>query len=384
MNIDDPKLTAYALDELSGEEKTRVELEVADSAEAQEFVAGTRELAQMLKLQYDAERNVEVVRPVNLIDIRGDRWFWQIARPLAIAAALAVFFIIGAIVIGAYKHVGTAGLALRSAPLGNDSVTINLPLATTPAPPQPFSDVEGPMEGGYLAEAPTSAATPPAVAKTEVERTIAAGSNVPSAEEVGSNPFDPYRTQDMSGLAVRGKKTQLSTDSKARINESQSKVAAAGTAAGTSAQRFDKITQGSGFVSSLSVPQQLAPDDVPIGGIESYGGVREPSDQFNTAAYDHILENPFLDAASNPLSTFSIDVDTASYSNVRRFINNGSLPPKDAVRIEEMINYFTYDYPQPDGDKPFSINIDVAGCPWESSHRLVRIGLKGREVAVDK
>ena len=84
-----------------------------EKAFGQEFVAGTRELAQMLKLQYDAERNVEVVRLVNLIDIRGDRWFWQIARPLAIAAALAVFFIIGAIVIGAYKHVGTAGLALR-------------------------------------------------------------------------------------------------------------------------------------------------------------------------------------------------------------------------------------------------------------------------------
>jgi len=384
MNIDDPKLTAYALDELSGEEKTRVGLEVADSAEAQEFVAGARELAQMLKLEYDAERNADVVRPVNLIDICGDRWFWQIARPLTIAAGLAIFFVIGAIAIGTYKHVGTAGLALRSTPLGNDSLTINLPLATPPAPPQAFTDLEGRMEGDYVAEAPTSAAPPSALAKTEVEGTIAAGSSVPSAEEVGPNSVDTYRPQDISRLAVRGKKTQPSADSKTRINESQPKVAAAGTAGRTSAQRFDKIAQGSGVVSSLSVPQQLAPGDLPIGGIESYRGLREPSDQFNTAAYDHILENPFLDAASNPLSTFSIDVDTASYSNIRRFINNGSLPPKDAVRIEEMINYFTYDYPQPEGDKPFSINIDVAGCPWESSHRLVRIGLKGREVAVDK
>jgi len=70
---------------------------------------------------------------------------------------------------------------------------------------------------------------------------------------------------------------------------------------------------------------------------------------FNTAAYDHIDENPFLAAASNPLSTFSIDVDTASYSNIRRFVDTGSLAPKDAVRIEEMINYFSYDYPQPNG-----------------------------------
>ncbi|MEY2497437.1 MAG: Ca-activated chloride channel, partial [Verrucomicrobiota bacterium] len=87
---------------------------------------------------------------------------------------------------------------------------------------------------------------------------------------------------------------------------------------------------------------------------------------------------------SNPLSTFSIDVDTASYSNIRRFINSGSLPPKDAVRVEEMINYFSYDYREPEGDKPFSIDLDSTACPWDPTHRLVRIGLKGREIANDK
>jgi Ca-activated chloride channel homolog len=102
---------------------------------------------------------------------------------------------------------------------------------------------------------------------------------------------------------------------------------------------------------------------------------------FDTATYDKVEENPFLQAATNPLSTFSLDVDTASYSNVRRFINSGSLPPKDAVRVEEMINYFTYDYREPEGDKPFSIDIDSTACPWDTSHRLLRIGLKGREVA---
>jgi Ca-activated chloride channel family protein len=105
---------------------------------------------------------------------------------------------------------------------------------------------------------------------------------------------------------------------------------------------------------------------------------------FNTATYDKVEENPFLPAASNPLSTFSIDVDTASYANVRRFINSGSLPPKDAVRVEEMINYFAYDYREPEGDKPFSVDVDATSCPWEPSHRLLRIGLKGREVANEK
>src|SRR6202008_4877521 len=102
---------------------------------------------------------------------------------------------------------------------------------------------------------------------------------------------------------------------------------------------------------------------------------------FKTPTYDNIEENPFLSAATNPLSTFSIDVDTASYANVRRFINSGSLPPKDAVRVEEMINYFTYDYKEPESEKPFSIDLDATSCPWEPSHRLLRIGLKGREVA---
>jgi len=109
----------------------------------------------------------------------------------------------------------------------------------------------------------------------------------------------------------------------------------------------------------------------------------ESKQDFNTAEYDHLEENPFMPAVSNPLSTFSIDVDTASYANVRRILNSGALPPKDAVRIEEMVNYFAYDYPKPEGSEPFSINLEIAGCPWQPEHRLVRIGLRGRDVAAD-
>jgi Ca-activated chloride channel family protein len=103
----------------------------------------------------------------------------------------------------------------------------------------------------------------------------------------------------------------------------------------------------------------------------------------NTESYDRIDENPFLEVRQNPLSTFSIDVDTASYANVRRFLNGGSLPPKDAVRIEEMLNYFTYHYAPPADDRPFAVNAEVAGCPWEPKHRLLRIALKGREIDLD-
>ena len=103
---------------------------------------------------------------------------------------------------------------------------------------------------------------------------------------------------------------------------------------------------------------------------------------FNTEDYDHIVENKFLAATQNPLSTFSIDVDEAAYSNVRRYINNGSKPPAGAVRIEEMINYFDYTYPQPQNDEPFSVNTELSECPWSPQHRLVHIGLQGQEIEV--
>lgn len=108
--------------------------------------------------------------------------------------------------------------------------------------------------------------------------------------------------------------------------------------------------------------------------------VRTPSQAFNTESYDRIVDNPFLDARQNPLSTFSIDVDTASYSNVRRFLVRGQLPAPDAVRIEELLNYFSYDYPPPTDGHPFSVNVEIADCPWKLDHRLVRIGLKGKEI----
>ncbi len=108
-------------------------------------------------------------------------------------------------------------------------------------------------------------------------------------------------------------------------------------------------------------------------------------DQTSNESYDRVIENEFLAAAQNPLSTFSIDVDTASYSNIRRFLTQGQMPPKDAVRIEEMVNYFPYRYETPPkGDKPFAANVEVAGCPWNAEHRLVRVGIKGKEIPANE
>ncbi len=103
-------------------------------------------------------------------------------------------------------------------------------------------------------------------------------------------------------------------------------------------------------------------------------------------SYAPLVDNPFKSTWNENVSTFSIDVDTGSYSNTRRFVmQSNQLPPKDAVRIEEMINYFDYKYPQPEeADQPFSVNLEVASCPWKKEHRLLRIGLKGKEMHRDK
>ena len=100
----------------------------------------------------------------------------------------------------------------------------------------------------------------------------------------------------------------------------------------------------------------------------------------NTEGYSTISENGYKDVFNAPLSTFSIDVDKASYSNVRRFLNNGQLPPVDAVRIEEMINYFSYDYEQPRDEHPFSVTTELSVCPWNEDHQLLHVGLKGVEM----
>ena len=114
---------------------------------------------------------------------------------------------------------------------------------------------------------------------------------------------------------------------------------------------------------------------------ESRDGEKQLADHPGTEAYAAIVENPFLTPAEQPLSTFSVDVDTASYANVRRFLNQGQLPPADAVRIEELVNYFKYDDPAPIDGQPFRVVAEAAPCPWQREHYVARISLKAREIA---
>lgn len=127
---------------------------------------------------------------------------------------------------------------------------------------------------------------------------------------------------------------------------------------------------------------EAAPTEAIMGGY-NYDTKDYQQPQWNTEEYDAINENIFHDAIRNPLSTFSIDVDAASYSNMRRFINNGQRPPQDAVRIEELVNYFDYDYKQPSGDHPFEVIAEISAAPWNAKHKLIHIGLQGKKIPTD-
>jgi Ca-activated chloride channel family protein len=142
-----------------------------------------------------------------------------------------------------------------------------------------------------------------------------------------------------------------------------------------------------GALPAASAPTSEVAARAPLGSV---GPARPEAEEIappaNTEAYSRIDDNPFIAVAQEPLSTFSIDVDTASYANVRRFLNQNTLPPKDAVRIEELLNYFPYDDPPPSNasEDPFSVRVELAGCPWNGDHRLARIGLKGRPIDQEK
>ena len=109
--------------------------------------------------------------------------------------------------------------------------------------------------------------------------------------------------------------------------------------------------------------------------------MKEASREANTEDYNHIVDNPFLSAREHPQSTFSTAVDTASYSNVRRYLNGGQLPPKDAVRIADLLNYFDYAYPEAKGEHPVALGLEMAACPWNPQHHLVKIAVKARTIS---
>ena len=245
MNVDDPKLTAYALDELDEAERSAIAVETAHSPEVQRFVAETQKLARALRSQYRLELERGLVAPEKLRTLHVDT-FWPNAGPLAIAALIAVLAVVGAVI---------------------------------------FSSNESRVPS------PSRSNLPPYLATDRTQ----------------PHEFAPVEAEDA-----------------ARLGENEKFEADAGPYAFTG-------------------------------------------------------ERPFVSVKSRPRSSIPLVVNSASYLDVRRSIDAGLLPPRESVRIEGMINHFRYEFPQQTTGEPFSLNLEVVTCPWEPTHRLVRIGLKGHQ-----
>jgi Ca-activated chloride channel family protein len=188
-------------------------------------------------------------------------------------------------------------------------------------------------------------------------------------------------TVDFSMTGVRGAIAAITQDSAVPANEVPlERMRARKEANQVATQSMD--FSGRGVAGGVAAGKAMAP--MPMERRRRYEANTSDPERPNTEGYDAISENPFIATATTPRSTFSIDVDRASYSNVRRFITSGQLPPRDAVRLEELINYFPYELPAPRGDDPVSITTEVAAAPWNTSHQLLRVGLRGRPIEVAK
>jgi Ca-activated chloride channel family protein len=331
----DPRLTAYALGELDEAQRAAIEVDLQNSPDTRAAVDKIRAVAAQLTDELAAEpcpeletqQKLRIANRASGVEGRKQppvRW-WIVSTAVAACILVAV-----SVSLWLPKYAGVPGLSL-----------------------------------GRRSTEPIGAAPPRAIAVDDASRAIRSRGDVKATEQISRQIDERLRSLGYvsAGSEVGGVKVY--TD-------------------------FGHNGVSYGY----QIPHPSPDMRQPVGGISytsaeelrallqalSFASGEPPEQCGNTEAYDQIVENPFLDARQNPLSTFSIDVDTASYANIRRFLNAGQLPPKGAVRIEEMINYFSYDWPPPEGDEPFNVYAEVAGCPWNPDHRLVLFGLKGMEI----
>ncbi|OHE81348.1 MAG: hypothetical protein A3G75_01900 [Verrucomicrobia bacterium RIFCSPLOWO2_12_FULL_64_8] len=323
---DDPRLTAYALGELEEEERAQIEAALRAGPALQVAVQEIRETAGQVEAALAGEPAPEpahfepyhTVRPARILRFP----YWAMA-----GLAAACF----AVVLTVHQFTEMRSAARQKPVMISDG-----------APAWPATIVEQPA--GQAGDEHRIEL------QLDKNQTVAAVQPKISAEatKIGSAPRVAPAPTTLAG---------------SRMDSNERDLGSIG--AGGSSDRMDGA-----LYSPMPMPMPRE-------------GWRPPErTQFNTEAYDYVADNDFLAVAGNPLSTFSIDVDTASYANVRRFLLGGRRPPRDAVRIEELVNYFTYDYAPPkDQATPFSASLEVAAAPWAPEHRLVRIGLKGRELS---
>ncbi|MGC3988251.1 MAG: von Willebrand factor type A domain-containing protein [Chthoniobacteraceae bacterium] len=433
--IDDPILTAYALGELNAQERAAVEARLAGDAEARRYVEETRafagELAGLLKATPAANLTPEQKESI-LVEAQApnaggkvipfSRWVVPLGLAASVAAALVLTI----------DHPQKRGNFFAQ----NESVIDTTAPAKKPLQ-SPVLDAKHAAEQAALAQVEVQKLQAQSILQAQVKaagvKKLLADADASSNEGKYDEAYGKYEQAlnlDPYNVVARKAEEKITSD-QAKLASNDYNHTRAPILAQVDKEWIEPVRQfnlgqpGSsalGYSTATGAVSSVAPaSPATAGGVAKDASVdqltvasfadraksvalsrayptsevvvpstvaglpglaqREPG---NTEAYDRITDNEFLAVHDQPLSTFSIDVDTAAYANVRRFLDSGTLPPKDAVRIEELLNYFEYDYPQPKGEDPFSVNVEVARAPWNAKHLLAKIGLKGREIAPEQ
>lgn len=353
LHLDDPRLTAYALGELEGAEAAEFKKLLEENPEAMQFVREIQGTADLLKSEFDKEEEVPLTRSMrdNLYKISEPKkkfsWQWlSLSGGLIAAGVVAVL-----ISKEQYPQLKTVpeevaqALAVRApeAP----AVQVAPSKETKPSVVSAAHVAEDKVEEGYTFAKDDSAKAPQPKQEMEIEEKFA---DSDSSLRLGHR--GGVVAQGAAGAALKAK--------------DPSKVGMfAAFGGGGIRKRLDKGYEGSGeLIGHGTKARKIYPSPLSHDS-ESY------------AAYK---ENEVTMVADQPLSTFSIDVDTASYSNVRRLLVSSQWPMKDAVRVEELVNYFKYNYEPPKDEKPFATHIEIAANPWNKNTKLMRIALKGKEI----
>ncbi len=354
----DPRITAYLFGELEAAERQAFEADLENSAELRQLVDQTRRTLDVLAGELQNEPPVRLTDAqralvTNQIDAAaGESPFQATSRPTPRPSTAATRRVLGLAALAATLMVAASVASVSR--LGCGAHTAREVAATRSAD---RAAAELDAAAYQLQRAQQTLQEDRAKYNQEREQLVAKESMAASSMPQDSQHFAPSSQE----AAARGElfQRQLQTLADASQQQSGGPPASGAYGFGLSAQSDE-----SGYGAYYN-------ERADGGAGPGWAGDR----------YAPIYENPFLEVANEPLSTFSIDVDTASYSKVRMYLlQNRVLPRPDAVRIEELVNYFTYDYQPPSGEVPFAAHVEVADCPWAPKHRLARVGIKGREV----
>ena len=339
----DPRITAYAVGELESREREIFESELSASSTLQNEVAAIALLADQLAAGPRKHERLDPEIRAWLLDrcldnqksrLRAKRTI--VWTGLGLAASLVVY-------------AGLSGITDQS---GSFKWTNFAPLRSTP-PKTPFSTCSGTM--------PQVAIDNPVL--------------IPKSEPAAPSALEPKAMPapgDSAALVASGAPRRQMQRMRESMASSEERLA------GLQVERIENLPTPQSSQANFRIKARSPGVPSPFSAAS-----RLPAEALQNESYAPIREVEFVTARENPLSTFSIDVDTASYSNVRRFLEQEMTPPADAIRTEELINYFRYDYPQPSGENAFSVNLEMNRAPWNPEHELVRVGLKGREISAE-